>query len=427
MIRIDRSFAHRFRVTGFRGDAVRQPEGIRFAVTDRGSILVVGAGNLERAPDGGWVTKAPIAAYLHELADRFGGCVWLVQTSGTWGVALSHATSAVTGRVDPQKIRVVPIEGRLGRTPRNCLLVLRHLAGCRFAIFYLPGALTMVPMLPLARLRARRVAVYLAGDYELPLEGEVDGRQTLWGRFYRATFGIAMRLADVVIARGRYLAGIAGRFNRRVFETVPLGHMKVEACSDRDEIAPETPRRVLYMGLLLESKGLDDLLHALHALVERRPQPSIRLDLLGDGSDRSRFERLARELGLAGRVQFRGWVEDADRINAFIANSHVVVMPTSTHAEGVPRVIDEALIRRIPVVATRIAGVPDEFRDGEVLLVDPEAPAELADAIEKILFDPVVRRRYVAGAERRRRHWQEFTSAADQHTRILCGEMDSVA
>jgi glycosyltransferase involved in cell wall biosynthesis len=63
-------------------------------------------------------------------------------------------------------------------------------------------------------------------------------------------------------------------------------------------------------------------------------------------------------------------------------------MPTSTHPEGVPRVIDEALVRRIPVVATRIAGVSEEFREDEVLLVEPEAPDQIADGIEAILFDP---------------------------------------
>jgi glycosyltransferase involved in cell wall biosynthesis len=240
---------------------------------------------------------------------------------------------------------------------------------------------------------------------------------------YRAAFRTAMRVSHVVIARGRFLADTARKFNRNVFETVPLGHMQAGTTPDSVELVSDESRRILYMGLIRESKGVGDLLHALHVLAERRPLPEIRLDILGHGPDRPRFEDQAHELGLTGRVKFHGWVQDPERIDRFIAESHVVVMPSSTHPDGVPRVIDEALIRRIPVVATRIAGVPDEFRDGEVRLVDPGAPSQLADAIEEILFVPDIRRRYIEGADRRRQHWQGFTSAADQHARILEGEI----
>jgi glycosyltransferase involved in cell wall biosynthesis len=82
-------------------------------------------------------------------------------------------------------------------------------------------------------------------------------------------------------------------------------------------------------------------------------------------------------------------------------------------------------VRRIPVVATRIAGVADEFTEGEVLLVDTCAPEQLADGIEAILFDPDIRRSYLDGAERRRLHWSGFTSAADQHAKLLLGEIST--
>jgi glycosyltransferase involved in cell wall biosynthesis len=388
-------------------------------VPEDASLLVVGGGILHRTDDGGWITKANIAAYLHALSDHFGGCVWVALAADSWDGDVPQAASTETGRLDPRKIRAVPMERERSRALRNWLLLLRQLPGCRYALFYLPTSLPMVPLIPLVRLRTRRTAVYLAGDFAAPLETELDGKRTPWGGVYRFTHRAAMRLADVVIARGRFLADGARRLNRQVVETVPLGHMQANEIADSAEPAPDDPRRILYMGLIRESKGVGDLLHALRALAQRRPLPEVRLDLLGHGPDRQRFEDLARELDLGGRVKFHGWVQDPAVIDRFLRESHAVVMPSSTHPEGVPRVIDEALIRRIPVVATRIAGVPEEFRDGEVLLVDAGAPAQLADAIEAILFDPDVRRRCVAGADRRRRHWGGFTSAADQHARIL--------
>ena len=91
------------------------------------------------------------------------------------------------------------------------------------------------------------------------------------------------------------------------------------------------------------------------------------------------------------------------------------------YGELLTRCIDEALVRKVPVVATRVAGVPAEFTDGEVLMVAPSSPDEMADGIEAILFDPDVRRRYVEGAERRCLHWSGFASAAEQHAKLLDG------
>ena len=101
---------------------------------ERTSVLVVGVGMLQRAADGDWVTKAHIAAYLHELSDRFGGCVWFAEVTETWDGDVPKAASAATGRLDPRKIRVIPFQGGMSRAPRNCLLLLRELPGCRFAI-----------------------------------------------------------------------------------------------------------------------------------------------------------------------------------------------------------------------------------------------------------------------------------------------------
>jgi len=382
-------------------------------------ILVVGAANLQRGADGSWVTKAHIASYLHELADHFGSCIWISQLTEEWYDAAAHAATHEMGRIDADKVHAVPIKGNLHLAPRNCLLFLRHLAHCRYSIVFLPAALPLVPALPFARIRCRRLAVYLAGDFLAPIEGERDGKQSLWGFVYRASFRFAMRTAHTVIARGRYLAGIARRFNDDVHETFPLGHMQATVRDPRIDLAPNEPRRILYMGLVRESKGVGDLIQALHEIKKRHETPEIQLDILGHGPERSRFEQEASDLGLGESVTFHGWVQDPRRIDRFIVESHVLVMPSSTHPEGVPRVIDEALVRGVPVVATRIAGVPDEFRDDELLLVDPGNRSQLAGAIEQILFDPSTRRRYIEGAGRRRKHWGDAKSAADQHARLL--------
>ena len=390
----------------------------------RAKILVVGGGNLERAPDGSVVAKVPLVDYVHELSDRLGHCVWLVQGSGTWGIELSESTARVEGRIDPDKVTAIEIDGRARDTFRNWALFLRYAIQRPYGVFFLPAFMTMVPILPIARLFLKKHAVYLAGDYEMTLEEQIRVRGRAYGVLFRAAYEGAMWLADFVIARGRHLARLAERHNRIVVETVPLGHMSGAERNSTAEVTPNQLRRLLFVGLVQRSKGVDDLLHALRAIGRRRPQPTIELDLLGEGPERPELEALCCELGLADRVRFHGWVENPETINRFFSGAHALVMPSSTHAEGVPRAIDEALVRGIPVVATRIAGVPAEFSDDEVLLVDTSSPDQLADALEAILFDPEVRARYKEGADRRRQRWSHLGSAARQHANLLTDTND---
>jgi len=386
-------------------------------------LLVVGGANLERAPDGAWVTKSPIADYLHELADRFDGCVWMAATSGTWAVELAEPTTEIKGYLDPEKIRVIPFETRLSSAPKTWLRLLRQLIRRPYAIFFLPAIVPMTPMLPLARLLTRKLAVYLGDDYTVTIASLGRTKWFGWAPLFHFSFESSMRLSNFVIARGNHLATLARKCNSKVVETVPLGQMRGAEISGRRELRDDEPRRILYLGLLLASKGMRELLRAMRLLADRRIETEVALDVLGDGPDRPEFEALCRELGLESRVCFHGWIDGAETIAPFFSRADVLVMPSSTHPEGVPRAIDEALARGIPVVATRIGGVPGEFRDDEVLLVDPGAPAPLADAIEAILFDPQTRKRHIDGAERRRSHWQRFGSAADQHARLLLGEI----
>jgi glycosyltransferase involved in cell wall biosynthesis len=387
----------------------------------RAKVLVVGGGNLERAPDGSAVTKVPIANYIHGLSDRLGHCVWLVEGSGTWGAPIGETTERIKGRLDPEKVTVIEIDGRVKHTLRSCRLFLRYAIQRPYGIFFLPAFMSMVPVFPFAKLFLKKNAVYLAGDYEITLADPNEGKWFGWKALYRLSYVSAMRICDLVIARGRHLGDLAKRENGYVIETVPLGHMLTPDPAQSRELADTDPRRILYMGLIIKPKGLGDLLRALAALQARRPQPGVILDVLGEGPDREELEALARELGIADAVHFRGWIEAAEEVRDYFSRCDAVVMPTSTHQEGVPRCIDEALVRRIPVVATRVAGVPKEFSDGEVLLVDPGKPEQLADGIEAILFDPEIRKTYIEGAERRRLHWGGLTSAAEQHAKILDG------
>jgi colanic acid/amylovoran biosynthesis glycosyltransferase len=149
---------------------------------------------------------------------------------------------------------------------------------------------------------------------------------------------------------------------------------------------PEGDAEILFIGRHVPEKGHAVLLEAAALLGERGHK--VNVTLAGDGPMRPTLERLAGQLGLASQVSFPGAVGQ-DEIHAMYASASIFCLPS--FAEGVPGVLMEAMAMRLPVVSTRITGVPELIEDGRMgLLVAPGRPDELADAIERLLDDPAL-------------------------------------
>src|SRR5207244_1930676 len=103
------------------------------------------------------------------------------------------------------------------------------------------------------------------------------------------------------------------------------------------------PLRIGCLARLSPEKGLDTLIEALDLL------RGVELILVGDGPERRSLEQLARELGVADRVTFSGWRDDA---RSALSQLDVVVLPS--RSEGLPLVIIEAMLAELPVVATNV-------------------------------------------------------------------------
>jgi glycosyltransferase involved in cell wall biosynthesis len=145
-------------------------------------------------------------------------------------------------------------------------------------------------------------------------------------------------------------------------------------------------------------KGIDVLLEACANL--RHP---VRLEIFGDGSERSSLERRAKELRID--VAFHGFVDDLRRR---LDDVDLFVLPS--RAENFPIAILEAMASGLPVVATRVGGVPELVAGGETgLLVDPGDPQQLAAAIDRLAADPELRR--ALGKRGARRAAERFDSA----------------
>jgi glycosyltransferase involved in cell wall biosynthesis len=149
------------------------------------------------------------------------------------------------------------------------------------------------------------------------------------------------------------------------------------ACQER-----QTPGPVVgALANLYPTKGLD---HLVRAMVEvRSKEPAARLVVVGEGPERSRLEDLVRRHGISGQVSFPGALDDPWSV---LAGVDVFVLPSVK--EGLPFALVEAMAVGVPIVTTRVGGIPEVVRDRRsALLVPPGDPVGLSKAITCLLQD----------------------------------------
>ncbi len=152
-----------------------------------------------------------------------------------------------------------------------------------------------------------------------------------------------------------------------------------------------------WVGRLSREKGPDVLLEALPHLADL---PFV-VSVLGSGVERASLEARARRLGVDGRIRWHGEVPDA---GGLFAAFDIFVL--SSRAEGTPVVLLEAMAAGVPIVATRVGGVPDVVSPAEATLVGADQPVALAAAMRAAYQDRMAAARR-AGAARARRE-REF-------------------
>jgi colanic acid/amylovoran biosynthesis glycosyltransferase len=161
--------------------------------------------------------------------------------------------------------------------------------------------------------------------------------------------------------------------------------------------------QIICVGTLHEVKGQCYLLQACALLRDRGVD--FTCHFIGDGPDRGKLEHQAAELGIGEQVIFHGACE-RERVRALFAQMHIAVAPSVPTAdgrrEGIPVVLMEAAACGLPLVASRLSGIPEIVRDGETgYLVDPGDAEGLANAMDRVARSPALGRRLGDAARHR--------------------------
>lgn len=216
----------------------------------------------------------------------------------------------------------------------------------------------------------------------------------LRGRVLQPFKRYALERADAVTSNGHVTANAVREIAPKVrdLRVIPMGaDVDVKAVPDTAEELRQKHRRaqgplVLFVGRLVEEKGVADLIGAVAAVKDRLP--GVTAVIVGDGQHRTAFERLAVEANVADRVSFTGWVP-REEVPNYLAAADILAAPSRRAPDGWVEAqglsIVEGMAAGLPVVATRTGGIPDVVTDRRTgLLVPEQDPVAIGEAVERL-------------------------------------------
>jgi len=259
---------------------------------------------------------------------------------------------------------------------------------------YYPGTYSFL-LAPVVLRRGDVTVSYFGKAAAVTTVGFPEGRPLT--RLRRALYPRAERYvvdrSDATFVRDPRVGGTIDDPAVRLSKPVTDAAHTVEPAPPVDPVGD--PVELLYVASFRPPKGHESLVDALAVLRDAPDRDrEYRLRLVGDGATRDHIERLVDRRGLSDAVDFRGYVSDAEQLRREYETADMFVLPSET--EGFPRVLNEAMAAGLPVVATRVGGIPALLDEREhALLVEPRDPRALASAVETVVADPDLRRRLV--------------------------------
>ncbi len=214
---------------------------------------------------------------------------------------------------------------------------------------------------------------------------------------------ISRRVADRIrrtFTSAQVITAISINVKQRILE---LGGPRQNICIVpngvfTDEFRPIGPSGkgdyILSLGRLVRLKGIDILIKAYCLL--KKTCPAVKLKIAGDGVEMHALKELADSLNLSEEIEFLGTVRGEEKIR-LLSKALLFVCPSREEAFGIGNL--EALASGLPVIASRVGGIPDVIEDGiNGFLIEPEKPDQLAERMRLLIEDHTLRQQMVEKA-----------------------------
>ncbi len=212
-------------------------------------------------------------------------------------------------------------------------------------------------------------------------EKEAEGRvqKLINGTYFRLGWSVPVALSPEVRRTIADFYGMALEAIPMVYNGVDLSRCIPKADYKTNEL------KLVHVGRFNEQKNHAGLLRAFRLVLNQLPEAE--LSLLGDGELLEATRALVKELNMEGNVRFLG---SQSHIYPYLHEADIFLLPSSY--EGMPMTILEAMGTALPIVATRVGGVPDMIRDHESGLLTVCSPEEISQAILELASSEALRR-----------------------------------
>jgi len=193
------------------------------------------------------------------------------------------------------------------------------------------------------------------------------------GFAYLSLESFLLRKTDLALFESAYAKAAFEKKIGKPLGLVQVVHNGVRPAEFEPVATDPDAAEILFVGELRKLKGVDVLIEAL-ALLQSRGK-TLRATIVGGGPDRESFLALAEARGLSAAISFPG----AMPARTAFAKGCLLLVPS--RAESLPYIVLEAIAAGMPVVATRVGGIPEIFGDAAAALIPPGDANALADAI----------------------------------------------
>lgn len=209
--------------------------------------------------------------------------------------------------------------------------------------------------------------------------------------------GWKLRLFQLVFQRADQFIVLATSFRKKLrkwgfhqpvkIETTTVDQELVEGIDVPELISDrknKKPFRLLFLSRIIKEKGIFQILRTLKSLRGKR---RIKLEIAGSGPDFDHVLSYVQKNDLSDLVRVHGYVRGEEKSSLF-SSSHLYLLPT-TYGEGLPNAILEAMAFGLPVITTRVGGIPDHIESKKNgILLDAPSVDQLTEAIEFYLDNP---------------------------------------
>ena len=202
--------------------------------------------------------------------------------------------------------------------------------------------------------------------------------------------------SDIITVNSSYTGKKLTHFHTQNIRIIPFG-AAIEIKEKQETVKTKKGIRILFVGRLVERKGVQYLLEAYKILKEEGIK-DIQTIIVGDGNRKNYLVNKRKELGLSkSDIEFTGKISESELIKQYrLCDIFVLpaIVDSKGDTEGLGVVLLEAMSFKKPVIGSRVGGITDIIKDKETgLLVQEKSPKQLSEAIEFLINNPAERRK----------------------------------